>query len=66
MNRPLTKRELQTAQLVADGLCYKQIAESLNLSYSTVMQYGHGVMIKTGTCSIGHACCVLLRKGIIK
>jgi len=47
-SKKLTKRELQVAQLVAQGLKYKEIASSLGLGYETVKTYATRVRRKLG------------------
>jgi DNA-binding NarL/FixJ family response regulator len=43
---PLTRRELETAQLLCDGLSNKEIAKELHLSVATVKNHVHAVLRK--------------------
>lgn len=47
-NRKLTARELQVAQLVADGMQEKHIAETLGIAYQTVRNHKQNIFAKLG------------------
>ena len=44
----LTRRELEVARLVADGLSNKEIAKRLAITIGTVKHYVHQILEKTG------------------
>jgi two-component system, NarL family, nitrate/nitrite response regulator NarL len=52
---PLTGRELEVRDLMAEGLTNKQIARRLSLQVSTVKHYVHGVLEKMGVSRRGEA-----------
>jgi DNA-binding CsgD family transcriptional regulator len=45
---PLSARELSILRLLAEGLVYKQIAERLHLSTSTIRTHLHNIYMKLG------------------
>lgn len=45
-DKPLTKRESDVMQLVARGMCNKDIANQLNLSVATVKNHLHNIFVK--------------------
>lgn len=46
--RVLSRREMEIAELVADGLSNKQIAGRLHIALSTVKDHVHRILVKTG------------------
>lgn len=46
--RMLSRREMEIAGLVADGLSNKQIAGRLHIALSTVKDHVHRILVKTG------------------
>lgn len=60
----LTPRELQTLQLLADGLSVKEISFELGLSNKTVHAYRNTVMEKLGLKSIAELTKYALRRGL--
>jgi DNA-binding NarL/FixJ family response regulator len=47
-NVPLTRREKEIAELIAEGLANKEIAQQLNLATQTVKSHVHNVLRKLG------------------
>jgi len=43
---PITKREMQLLELLADGLLYKEIAQQLGITVGTVKQHIHKIYDK--------------------
>jgi DNA-binding CsgD family transcriptional regulator len=62
---PLTPRELEVLQLIADGLSNKQIAARLWLSVETVKSHVCAVHAKLGAESRAHAVAIALRQGLL-
>ena len=48
IGRPMTRREEQVRQLVAEGMADKEIASQLDASLSTVRSHMSGIFRKTG------------------
>lgn len=63
---PLTAREVEILQLVADGKANKQIAGQLTLSEETVKGYMKSVFAKLGVNDRTQAVTVAVRRGIIQ
>lgn len=47
MNNPLTKRELQIVELLADGLNARDISERLHISVETVHSHKKNMLFKS-------------------
>lgn len=62
---PLTKRENEVLQLLANGRTNKQIAESLQISYETVKEHVQHVLRKVGVCDRTQAAVWAVRSGIV-
>jgi DNA-binding NarL/FixJ family response regulator len=62
---PLTRRELEVLQLIADGLSNKEIATRLCLSTETVKSHVCALFSKLGANSRAHAVAIALRQGLL-
>jgi len=62
---PLTERELQVLQLLAQGLANKQIAAALGISEHTVKFHVSGIYAKLGAASRTEAVRLGVRQGLI-
>jgi DNA-binding NarL/FixJ family response regulator len=54
-DNPLSERETQVLELLADGLSYKMIAEKLSLSFNTVNSHTKHIYEKLHVSSLGEA-----------
>ena len=63
---PLTRRELEVLQLIADGLSNKEIAIRLCLSTETVKSHVGALLSKLDTNSRAHAVAIALRQGLLR
>jgi DNA-binding NarL/FixJ family response regulator len=63
---PLSGREIQILQLIADGLSNREIAAELFLSEETVKTHIHHVLGKLRARSRAHAAAIGLRSDIIR
>jgi DNA-binding NarL/FixJ family response regulator len=62
---PLTQRELEVLQLIAEGMNDRMTAESLHISEHTVRSHIKNLYRKLGVSSRAHAVAKALREGII-
>ena len=64
--KPLSRRELQILQLMADGKGNQEIAEQLDLTIRTCESYSHHLMLKLQASNRAHAVAEGFRKGLIQ
>jgi NarL family two-component system response regulator LiaR len=64
-NSPLTNRETEIVQLMADGVSNAEIAERLHVSYSTVKTHVAEILRKLAASDRGHAATIAVRRGLI-
>jgi DNA-binding NarL/FixJ family response regulator len=62
---PLTPRELEVLQLIADGLESRQIARELYIADDTVKTHVSHVLEKLGATSRANAVAIAIRSGLI-
>jgi DNA-binding NarL/FixJ family response regulator len=62
---PLTRRELEVLQLIADGLANKEIGIRLCVSTETVKSHVCALFSKLGANSRAHAVAIALRQGLL-
>jgi NarL family two-component system response regulator LiaR len=62
---PLTKRELEVLQLVAVGLCDREIADRLGISEATVRTHVSNILAKLNLGSRTQAALYALREGLV-
>ena len=60
---PLSAKELRVLELLAGGLVYKEIAEALRLSVSTVRSHLHGIYCKLAVADRAQAVIVATKHG---
>ena len=65
-NRPLTKRQLQIALLVADGLSCVEIAARLNITAKTVEYHRNEAYKATGVTHTALLVRYLIREGLLE
>jgi DNA-binding NarL/FixJ family response regulator len=65
LREPLTLRELEILELMADGLFNREISEGLSLAEETVKTHVHHLLTKLGARSRAHAVAIGLRGGLI-
>lgn len=63
---PLTKRQLEVLQLLADGLSTASVADWLGLSAETVRVHAKGALARLGANDRTHAVAIGLRAGLIE
>jgi DNA-binding NarL/FixJ family response regulator len=63
---PLTPREREIVQLLAEGKSNKEVASALNISVKTVETHRSRIMAKLGLRSIGELVRYAVRNGIIE
>ena len=63
---PLTPRQVQILQLIAEGLSNEQIANRLRLSAETVKSHVSAVHAKLGADSRAHAVAIAFRHGLLR
>lgn len=63
---PPTKRELEVAQLITDGLTNKEVAERLKISFHTVTQHRFRLMQKAEAHNSAQLVVWLYRNGYVK
>jgi DNA-binding CsgD family transcriptional regulator len=66
VKRPLTDRELEIMQLVADGLTLTQAAEKLGIARATARTHTGRVLIKLEASTQAHAVAILFRRRLIQ
>jgi DNA-binding CsgD family transcriptional regulator len=64
--QPLTRRELEVLQLIADGLTTGPIAGRLCLSAETVKSHVGAIHAKLSASSRAHAVAIGFRQGLLK
>jgi len=62
---PLSEREIEVLELVANGLANKQIAYVLNIAETTAKNHVNNILHKLGVQDRTHAATAALRRGII-
>ena len=62
----LTRRELETLKLIADGLSNKEIASTLWLSVETVKSHVRAIHATLGAQSRAHAVAIAFRQGLLR
>jgi LuxR family transcriptional regulator len=62
---PLTRREIEILQLIADGHTYAEISAHLRISTNTVKKYTGDAYARLRARSRGHAIATAIREGII-
>jgi DNA-binding NarL/FixJ family response regulator len=65
-NRPLTRRELATLDLLADGLTVAEVGEKLGLAEDTIKSRIKRITVKLGTRNRAHSVAVAMRQGLIR
>jgi DNA-binding NarL/FixJ family response regulator len=64
--RGLTKRECEVLKLLSEGLHYKEIAQSMNISTETVRHYVKSIYRKLGVTSRTHAAVAYINANAIR
>jgi len=62
---PLSKREVQVLELMAQGYVKKEVAEKLDISYSAVALYTSNIYEKLQVPNVAAAVAAAIRKGLI-
>jgi len=62
---PLTKRENEVLQQLANGLTNKQIAQALGISYETIKEHVQHILRKIGVCDRTQAAVWAVRKKLV-
>jgi len=65
VNGPPTKRQLETLQLLADGLSTEEVAARLFVSVETVKTHIADIRAKLGAVNRAHAVALGLRAGLV-
>lgn len=61
----MTKRQLEVLQLICKGLCYKQIAHELSISFETVKKLKKNMLHKVGAANSSQLVYIAMRQGWI-
>lgn len=69
--KSLTERQKEILSLLADGLQYREVANTLGISFYTVKNTvcakgGKGILRRLGAKNLAHAVAIAVREGIIE
>lgn len=61
----LTPRQLDVLRLMWEGLCSKEIADRLGLTYNSVISYRRELIWRLSAANSVHACRIALQRGLL-
>lgn len=61
----MTKRQLEVLQLICKGLCYKEIADRLGITFETAKKHKKNMLQRLGAKSSGQLVYIAMKRNLI-